>query len=168
MTVGTNEIDTSAQPCESGALSCVQNLRYFAESLIKSMREGHIRVVCDPGYPFEPVRLLHFADNIECKITTGSKRDVNESGDCNERSFTANEMREALLAPWGDIDHKMVHDMIFYAAAVVERCEEIKSRYCLARNRIDKITTFHPDATYVEILSKIKEFDYILKGTTNG
>lgn len=48
---------------------------------------------------------------------------------------------------------------------MVERCEKIKSRYCLARNRIDKITTYHPDASYEELLSKIQEFDYILKGT---
>lgn len=50
---------------------------------------------------------------------------------------------------------------------MVERCEEIKSKYCLARNRIDKVTSLHPDATYEMILSKIKEFDYILKGEIN-
>ena len=57
-------MDTSA-PSESSVFSNSQELRFFAESLIKSMNEGHIKVSCDSGYPFEPVRLLHMADRIE-------------------------------------------------------------------------------------------------------
>ena len=52
-------------PSESHVFTNSQELRFFAEALIKSMKEGHIRVECDPGYPFEPVRLLHLADRMD-------------------------------------------------------------------------------------------------------
>lgn len=55
----------SNEPGESNVFTNSQELRFLADALCKSINEGHIRIDCDPGYPFEPVRLLHLADRIE-------------------------------------------------------------------------------------------------------
>lgn len=67
------------EPNESTVFTNAQDLRFFAETLIESMKEGHIKVMCDPGYPFEPVRLLHLADRID-RCETAHKRDMEELG----------------------------------------------------------------------------------------
>lgn len=90
------------------------------------------------------------------------------------RIYTAQEMREAATTLYKRGDELTTDEMLAFsamlrqAAGMRERCEEAKSKYCLARNRIDKVTSLHPDATYEMILSKIKEFDYILKGKISG
>lgn len=63
-----------SSPCSDNSVeSCIYDLRYFAETLIKNINDGHVRITCDPGYPMCIVRLLHIANRIESAISSHNR-----------------------------------------------------------------------------------------------